>query len=197
MQKGSTPIKVNVDNFISIETANQFARYLQLAGGQMNTWYHFRRPVDITQQPTIRMNQDTLYSGALVDISQKATLAMPHTGGRYQSVMVINAEGYINRVYDQPGTYPLTIQEFETPFVLLGARTILSTTALQDIKKANALQDGLAIVAQSFTIRFGGDPSLPNMLPIMDDWNYMVRYYGPQKSVLNGSFRFPKLKEKA
>lgn len=41
-------------------------------------------------------------------------------------------------------------------------------------------------------IQFGGcDGKVPNCLPIMDGWNYMVRLYRPRGEVLNGSWLFP------
>jgi hypothetical protein len=41
-------------------------------------------------------------------------------------------------------------------------------------------------------IQFGGcDGKVPNCLPIMDGWNYMVRLYRPRGDVLNGSWSFP------
>lgn len=41
-------------------------------------------------------------------------------------------------------------------------------------------------------IQFGGcDGKVPNCLPIMDGWNYMVRLYRPRGEVLNGSWSFP------
>ncbi len=41
------------------------------------------------------------------------------------------------------------------------------------------------------TIHFGGDPSLPNRLPVMPGWNYMVRLYRPHPEILNGTWQFP------
>lgn len=41
------------------------------------------------------------------------------------------------------------------------------------------------------TVNFGGDPGLPNHLPIMDGWNYMVRLYQPEPAFLDGSWAFP------
>ncbi|HEY6665710.1 MAG TPA: DUF1254 domain-containing protein [Propionibacteriaceae bacterium] len=38
--------------------------------------------------PVIRMNRDTLYSTAVVDISAAATLTLPDNGGRYMSAMI-------------------------------------------------------------------------------------------------------------
>jgi hypothetical protein len=42
------------------------------------------------------------------------------------------------------------------------------------------------------TVQFGGcDGRVPNCLPIMDGWNYMVRLYRPRGEVLNGTWTFP------
>jgi len=46
----------------------------------------------------------------------------------------------------------------------------------------------------SITIHFGGDPSQPNYLYIMEGWNYTVRLYRPRKEILDGSWIFPQAK---
>jgi hypothetical protein len=44
----------------------------------------------------------------------------------------------------------------------------------------------------SVTVQFGGcDGKIPNCLPIMKDWNYMVRLYRPRAEILNGTWKFP------
>jgi hypothetical protein len=44
----------------------------------------------------------------------------------------------------------------------------------------------------SITIQFGGcDGKIPNCLPIMNGWNYMVRLYRPRPEILNGTWKFP------
>jgi hypothetical protein len=44
----------------------------------------------------------------------------------------------------------------------------------------------------SVTIQFGGcDGKLPNCLPVMPGWNYMVRLYRPRPEILNGNWKFP------
>ena len=44
----------------------------------------------------------------------------------------------------------------------------------------------------SIVIQFGGcDGKIPNCLPIMKGWNYMVRLYRPRAEILNGTWRFP------
>ena len=39
--------------------------------------------------------------------------------------MVVNQDHYINRVFTEPGEYPLTTEEFDTPYVLLAARVLV------------------------------------------------------------------------
>ncbi len=44
----------------------------------------------------------------------------------------------------------------------------------------------------SVAIQFGGyDGRIPNCLPIMKGWNYMVRLYRPRKEILDGTWKFP------
>ncbi len=43
----------------------------------------------------------------------------------------------------------------------------------------------------SVTIRFGGDASAPNYLPIGPGWNYLVRMYRPRKEIPDGTWKFP------
>ena len=44
----------------------------------------------------------------------------------------------------------------------------------------------------SIDIQFGGcDGKIPNCLPIMPGWNYIVRLYRPRPEILNGTWKFP------
>jgi hypothetical protein len=44
----------------------------------------------------------------------------------------------------------------------------------------------------SVAIQFGGcDGKIPNCLPTMKGWNYMVRLYRPRAEILNGTWKFP------
>ena len=46
----------------------------------------------------------------------------------------------------------------------------------------------------SVAVQFGGcDGKIPNCLPIMPGWNYMVRLYRPRAEILDGKWKFPKL----
>jgi hypothetical protein len=44
-------------------------------------------------------------------------------------------------------------------------------------------------------VQFGGcDGKIPNCIPTMKGWNYMVRLYRPRDEVLNGKWKFPEAK---
>jgi hypothetical protein len=44
----------------------------------------------------------------------------------------------------------------------------------------------------SIEVQFGGcDGKIPNCLPIMPGWNYMVRLYRPRPEILSGKWKFP------
>ena len=95
------------------------------------------------------MNRDTLYSSAIVDISDGATLTIPDGGDRYLSVMVVNQDHYINRVFHEPGEHRLTVEEFDTPWVAVAARILVDPADADDVAAVNALQDQFAILATS------------------------------------------------
>jgi hypothetical protein len=160
------PVTVNVDNYARAETDMQIGRMLKMAGG-VNKLIHNREPTPLDKQLVIRMNRDTLYSFAIVDISRGATLTMPDAGERYMSVMVVNNDGYINKVYHGGGTYDLTIEEFDTPYVVLAVRTLVNASDNADVKAANALQDKMKIEATS---------AKPFAMPNYDMESYKATY---------------------
>ena len=126
---------VNVDNFARAETARMLDSQAAIFGTGTNEWLHLRAPTDVGNQTVIRMNRDTLYSSVLLDISEGATLTMPDAGGRYMATMIVTEDHLINAVYNEPGTYELTIEEHETPFVAAIARTFMDPDDADDIAR--------------------------------------------------------------
>lgn len=305
-------LAVNVDNFVRAESDRMFASFVADAGG-VNRLLHHREPTSVDHQPVIRMNRDTLYSEAVVDISQGATVTLPDPGDRYVSVMVVNQDHYTNRILHEPGEHDLTVEEFDTPWVAVAVRVLVDPGNPQDVAEVNALQDSFALAANSakpfeapeydtdsldvtrkailelarglrafdgafgsrsevdpvrhllgtaagwgglpdhearyigveprlpvgeykltvrdvpvdgfwsvsaynadgyfepnargaysinnltgsrnddgsITIHFGGNDDRPNLLPIVDGWNYTVRLYRPRPEILHGSWQFP------
>ena len=49
---------------------------------------------------------------------------MPGATGRYQTAMVVDQDHYIERVFDQPGTYQLDPGTSATPFVAIAVRSL-------------------------------------------------------------------------
>lgn len=307
-------IHVNVDNFVRAETDRMLSS-LQADAGAVNRFGHNRTPTPIDHQTVIRMNRDTLYSFATVDISDGATVTIPESGDRYLSVMVVNQDHYINGIFHEPGEHTLSVDQFDTPWVSVAARILVDPGNAEDVGTVNALQDELAVEARSarsfempdydvagldetrklllglargltgfdhvfgtndyvdpvrhllgtaagwgglpdqeasyigveprlptgeykltvrdvpvdgfwsisvynadgffepneqeaysvnnitatpnddgsITVHFGGDDDRPNLIPIMDGWNYIVRLYRPRPEILDGTWTFPSI----
>jgi hypothetical protein len=126
------PVSVSVDNFARAESDRMFAAFADEAGG-VNRFQHRRAPTSVDHQPVIRMNRDTLYSEAIVDVSEGARVTLP---------------------------------------------SVNNLTATPD-------PDG------STTIHFGANGDKPNVLPIVEGWNYTVRLYRPRPEIIDGSWSFP------
>jgi hypothetical protein len=141
-------IAVGVENFTRAETDRMFAA-LQADAGAVNVFGHNRAPTSIEGQTVIRMNRDTLYSFAIVDISEGATVTVPNSGDRYLSVMVVNQDHYINRLFHDPDEYELTVAEFDTPWVLVGVRILVDPADPADVAAVTAIQDRLELAANS------------------------------------------------
>ena len=95
-------VEVNVLNYVRAKTAVHFDSVISRSGG-INQWAHTRELQPIDQQRVKRMNRDTLYSSAVVDISKGAVLTLPDAGSRYMSAVVVNEDHFINNIYHGPG----------------------------------------------------------------------------------------------
>lgn len=141
-------VPITIDNFVRAATDIELDKYVALAGG-VNRFYHFREPTPVENQPTIRMNRDTLYSTAVVDIREGATLTLPDVGARYMTAMVVNQDHYINEVFSGGGTYTLGMGQFDTPYVIVYVRTLVDAADPEDVAAVNAIQDQFTIEAAS------------------------------------------------
>ena len=141
-------IVVNVDNFDKAQTDFEFAGIIKQAGG-INKLHSNRAPTPIDKQNIIRMNRDTLYSTGVVNISRGATVTLPDAGKRYMSLMIINNDGYVNEVFYGGGSYKLTVEKFDTPFVGIVVRTLANPEDAKDLAIAHKLQDQIKITAGS------------------------------------------------
>jgi len=137
---------VNVSNFVRAETDRMFAA---LAAGGVNRFSHGREPTAIDAQTIIRMNRDTLYSSAVVDLADGATLTLPDAGGRYLSAMVVNQHHFVTDVLHAPGDHRLDVDGCGTRYVVVAVRVLADPNDLADLAVAHALQDQLGLSAGS------------------------------------------------
>jgi len=147
---------VNVANFARAESDTAIKKIYDIVG--LSTWLHFRAPTPIDQQKVIRMNRDTLYSSAVLDLIEPATVIMPETSGRYQSLQVINQDHY-SFARTKPGRYELTQEGVGSRYAYLIVRTFFDANDPDDLKTTNELQDAIKIEG-------GGTDALD-----MPDWN--------------------------
>jgi len=146
-------IVVNVDNFVRAETDRMFAAISALTGGT-NNLHHDRAFAPIDKQTVIRMNRDTFYTAAVIDISRGATLTLQDPGERYLSAMIINQDHYINDVLHDPGEHQLTTERYDTDYVAVGIRILVDPNSPDDVDAVHDLQDRVRIdgaAARPFT----------------------------------------------
>jgi hypothetical protein len=145
---GTVAIHVNTDNFARAETARMFSD-LQTNAGGVNSFLHNRVPAAIDNQTVIRLNRDTLYSFAVVDLAAGATLTLPEHGDRYVSAMVVDEDHYVDAIFHDPGVYELSPSQFGTRYVVIAVRTLVDPTDPADLAAVAALQDQIELVGTS------------------------------------------------
>jgi hypothetical protein len=88
------------------------------------------------------MNRDTLYSLGVVDISKGATVTMLDAGKRHMSLMIINNDGYVDKVFYGGGAHELTVGQFDTPFFGVVIRTLANPEDPADLAAARRRDPG-------------------------------------------------------
>ncbi|MCJ7557487.1 MAG: DUF1254 domain-containing protein [Gammaproteobacteria bacterium] len=134
--------KVTVDNFVRAETDMTFKRY-ESAGG-FGKMFHLRQPTPIDKQDVIRMNQDTLYSVGIFDLTTPVTITKPKTD-RWQSMMLVSEDHSIPPAIYKAGSYTLTQEDIGTRYVAVVFRTLVNANDANDIKLANSVQDQITV----------------------------------------------------
>ena len=134
---------VNIDNFVRAETDTAIHNIHSLAGG-LGKFGHLRTPAPLDRQDVIRMNRDTLYSAAILDLSKPATVILPDTGGRYMSMQVINQDHYMFAT-SKPGKHKLTQKKVGSRYAYISIRIFVDANDAKDVAAANAIQEKLII----------------------------------------------------
>lgn len=136
-------IPVTLENYKVAESDLAFGGTIKLASA--NKLFHYPvKPFDLSHQTVVRMNQDTIYSGAVIDVSKGATITLPEANGRYQAVMIVQNDHYVNDVFIGAGTYKIQ-SDTDSDFVLLAVRTEINLNDPEDGKKVMALQQAIKL----------------------------------------------------
>jgi hypothetical protein len=139
----SESIPVTVDNFVRAESDGYFGRITK--DGGFGKFLHFRAPTPLDNQTVIRMNRDTLYSGAIFDLDAGAvSITLPDGGRRFVSAQIVSEDHYTLDVYYEPGTYTFTREEIGTRYMLVILR-ILANDNPTDLAEVNRLQDAVVV----------------------------------------------------
>ena len=136
--------RVTVENFARAESDTYFREQINAYGLDVGELNHIREPTTPENQDVIRQNQDTLYSGILLDLSKPVKFTLPDIGDRYMSMHLVNQDHYVF-VESNPGTYDLTEANVGTRFAQVIIRTFADPNDPEDLKKAHAAQDGIKV----------------------------------------------------
>lgn len=144
----TTPI--SEENYALAETQVIFSEYKEKIADATGTngvglFMHLRAAMSPDDRTVMRPNFDTLYSSALIDLTEPATLVMPETGGRYQSAWIITEEHYNPFAFTTPGEHLLTQENTGSRHVLVIMRTQANMADPNDLAAAHQLQDLLEI----------------------------------------------------
>jgi hypothetical protein len=134
-------IPVSYENYNQAETARNFNNWAKLGGN--NTMLHLEKLSPVGQDaPTIRMNLDTLYSVGVYDNVGEMTVTIPESN-LYQSMMIMDTDGYTPFFLTEPGVYPIKHQS-ETLFIAV--RTgVENRHDEESFKSAIAAQAGIKV----------------------------------------------------
>jgi hypothetical protein len=132
------------------ETAHQLLKNQDLVG--VNRLLHKRELTPTDSQPVVRMNRDTYYSMAVVDVSAGASITMPEVPeGTYMSVQPVTEDHRIQAMRYGPGTFELSAHMGTHLYIVIRLDSRLSP------EEAASIQDQMSISANSST-RFGATP---------------------------------------
>jgi hypothetical protein len=135
-------VPVTVDNFVRAESDTYIGNLAKETGG-LGKLFHHREPASIDSQNIIRLNRDTLYSFAIVDLDAgPATITLPDAGKRFMSLMYVSQDHYAATEYGK-GPHTFTREKVGTRYAVLGVRTFVDPNDPQDMKNVHALQDAI------------------------------------------------------
>ena len=124
------------------ETSRQILKIQDLVG--VNKFMHKRQLTPTDNQPVVRMNRDTYYSMAVVDVSKGASVTMPEIpDGKYMSIQSVTEDHRIQAMKYGSGKFDLTTHTGTHLYLIIRLDVTLSEKEVKDI------QDKMSIEANS------------------------------------------------
>ena len=124
------------------ETSHQLLKNQDIAG--VNKLQHKRQLTPTDQQPVVRMNRDTYYSLAVVDVSKGATITIPELPeGKYVSVQPVTEDHRIQPMFNGSGTFELSTHTGNHLYLVVRLDSTFSEAA------AAKYQDQMSLSANS------------------------------------------------
>ena len=141
---------VTDENYGLAESEVIFSDYVKRIAAATNSngvgvFLHLKTGADPKDRTVMRINFDTVYSTAIVDLTEDAVLTMPETNGRYQSAWIITDEHYNPMAFVEPGTYTLTQEDVGRRYATIVMRTQANTADPADLAIANGIQEQLKL----------------------------------------------------
>jgi hypothetical protein len=135
---------VTVETFVRAESDYNIRSQMEAFGYALGELHHLRDPIAPDNQPTIRMNQDTLYSALVLDLSEPVEVTLARNR-RPLSVHACGQSGSLHVRRIQARNLPLTEEEVGTRFAVVSFRTFVDVSDPDDIAKAHAAQDAILV----------------------------------------------------
>ncbi len=133
---------VTPETYPTDETSRQFLKNQDLAG--VNKFNHKRQLTPTDNQPVVRMNRDTYYSFAIVDVSKGASVTMPEIPeGKYMSIQPVTEDHRIQAMQYGAGTFNLTTHTGTHLYVVVRLDATFTEA------EAKEIQDKMSISANS------------------------------------------------
>lgn len=132
------------ENFVRAESDLYFSGMVREGG--FGTFAHRREPAAIDDQTVIRLNRDTLYSAAILDLDAgPVAITLPEVGKRFVSMQVIDQDHYLPQVVYGAGRHTLSKEKIGTRYVATAVRTLVDPTESKDVATVHALQDAIKV----------------------------------------------------
>ena len=150
IQSTSRPTEITASNYAIAETEVILSEYVQkiskaTCSGGVGVFRHLRTAMDPADRTIVRPNFDTLYSFAVLDLKNPATIVMPKTD-RLMILSIVSGEHYMPLVVSEPGSYSITEELVGTRYAFSIIRTQVNMNDANDIKKVASVQDKVEII---------------------------------------------------